>query len=147
MLPLPRIAAATLLLLTSCGTEPTGGPPEIQYGLEECGHCRMIISEEKFAAATVDQIGTGTPFDDVGCLVDHLRELSAAPENVWVHDHADGGWISAEPAWFVRNPRGTTPMGSGLVAFASRSKAEAFGSEQAAVVATWTQVVAESPTE
>jgi copper chaperone NosL len=134
---LPRIAAAALVLFAGCGGEPPGAPPEIQYGLEECGHCRMIVSEEKHAAALVDADGTTTPFDDVGCLVDHLGERPTAPDKVWVHDHASGRWIDAESAWFVRDPRGTTPMGSGLVAFASRPEADAYAAAHGADTMAW----------
>lgn len=149
MVPRSRIAAAAFLLLTGCGGEPAGGPPEIQYGLEECGFCRMIISEEKFASAIVDATGTATKFDDTGCLVDYLRERSASPgtESIWVHDHATGGWIDAKPAWFVRDPRGSTPMGSGLVAFASRQAAAALAAERSLAVKTWEQVATASPAQ
>ncbi len=143
MFALRPLAAAALLLLAGCGAEPAGGPPEIQYGLEECGFCRMIVSEEKFAAGIFDQAGAATRFDDVGCLLDFLRERSVTPESVWVHDYATGAWIDAEPAFFVRDPRGATPMGSGLVAFAQRTAAEAFASERAAAVATWQELVAQ----
>ncbi len=135
---LPRLAAAALVVATAgCGGEPAGGPPEIQVGLEECTYCRMILSEEKHAAAIVDATGTATSFDDVGCLVDHLRERPAAPERIWVHDHATGRWIDAEGAFFVRGPQAATPMASGLVAFASRPEAEAHASTHGVVVTPW----------
>ncbi len=138
---LSRVAAA-LLLLAGCGGEPpTGGPPEIQYGLEECGHCRMIISEEKHAAAIFDQTGTATRFDDVGCMLDYLQAQSVTPKNAWVHDHATGAWIDAEPAWFVRDARGTTPMGSGLLAFSSRQEADAHAAAQGADVVAWASLL------
>ncbi len=147
---------AALILLVGCGAEPAAGPPEIQYGLEECGYCRMIVSEEKFAAAIVDAAGSAISFDDVGCLVEHLRERAESPENragdtptesIWVHDHAAGGWIVAESAWFVRDRRTTTPMGYGLLAFASRQEAEVLASETAAAVETWGQVVTAASAE
>jgi copper chaperone NosL len=140
----PGIAAAILVLLAGCGGEPAGGPPEIRYGLEECGYCRMIVSEEQHAAAIVDAAGTATPFDDAGCLVDYLRERATAPEQVWVHDHAGGGWIDAEAAWFVRAPRETTPMASGLVAFASRSQADAYAEAHGVAAIPWA-VLLETP--
>ncbi len=145
---------AALILLAGCGAEPAAGPPEIQYGLEECGYCRMIVSEEKFAAAIVDAAGAATSFDDVGCLIEHLRERLASPEkpaggasteSIWVHDHAAGGWIVAQSAWFVHDQRVTTPMGYGLLAFASRQQAEAYASERAATVETWGRVAGPSP--
>lgn len=135
---LPRIALAAVVLLAGCGGGSRGGPPEIRYGLEECGYCRMIISEEKFAAAVVEEVGTTASFDDVGCLLDHLRESSAAAKEVWVHDHAGGGWIAAETAWFVRGPRSATPMGSGLVAYASRQQADAYAADRGTSVEAWT---------
>ncbi len=165
---LSRVAAGALTLLAGCGGEPSGGPPEIQYGLEECDYCRMIISQEKSAAAIVDEAGAATPFDDLGCLLDYLRdhrsvrpplgapsagpppgESSVGPPpgelatatKVWVHDHADVGWIAAEPAWFVRDPRGLTPMGSGLRAFAMRPDAEAFAGDRGWQVMAWPELL------
>ncbi len=135
--PLPRTVVAALLLLAGCGGAPSGGPPEIRYGLEECDYCRMIISQEKSAAAIADEAGTTTRFDDLGCLVDYLRDQPANAKNVWVHDYAGGGWIAAEPAWFVHDPRGLTPMGSGLTAFAMRPDAEAFAGGQGWQVMGW----------
>ncbi len=145
---LSRVAAVALMVLLGCGggDEPSAGPPEIRYGLEECNYCRMIISQEKFAAATLDENGTAISFDDVGCLVDYLRAQRsgrpspgepAAANNVWVHDHAGDGWIAAEPAWFVRDSRGLTPMGSGLTAFAMRPDAEAFAGDRGWQVMGW----------
>ncbi|MCP4248222.1 MAG: hypothetical protein GY778_14345 [bacterium] len=142
---LPRVAAVALTLLAGCGGEPSSGPPEIRYGLEECDYCRMVISQEKFAAAIVDEAGSATRFDDVGCLVDYRRERPATANNVWVHDHAGGGWIAAEPAWFVRDPRGLTPMGSGLTAFALRPDAEAFAGDRGWQVMGWPEIL-ERPT-
>ncbi len=135
-----RVAATLLLLLAGCGGEPIGGPPEIQCGLEECGHCRMIISEEKHAAAIFDQAGTATRFDDVGCMLEYLRPQSVIPKDAWVHDHATSAWIDAEPAWFVKDPRGSTPMGSGWMAFSSRSEADAHAAAQGLDVMAWASI-------
>ncbi len=139
-----------LTLLSGCGgDEPSAGPPDIHYGIEECDYCRMIINQETFAAAAIDEAGTTTRFDDIGCLVDYLRQQrsarppgeSAGGGKTWVHDHAGSGWIAAEPAWFVRDSRGLTPMGSGLTAFALRPDAEAFASEHGWQVQGWPELL------
>ena len=60
-------------LLAACGSPDPEAPPEIAYGLEECSHCRMIISEERFAAATRTAGGAVARYDDVGCLLPSWR--------------------------------------------------------------------------
>jgi copper chaperone NosL len=122
-----------LVTAAACAGDRSTGPPEIHYGLEECRHCRMIVSEERFAAAVVED-GEAAPFDDLGCLVAHLRERgdgvpadsSGAGNDMvaWVHDYPTGGWLPAAGAHFVRDPEVITPMGSGLLAFADRARAE-----------------------
>ncbi len=136
-----RWLGTAALVALACGDPHALAPPEIRYGLEECGFCRMIVSEERYASAVVDEAGTASPFDDVGCLLNHLTERPAAPKRVWVHDHAGGGWIAAEQAWFVRDPQGATPMGSGRVAFASRDAAAAFARDLGVDVVGWTALL------
>jgi copper chaperone NosL len=135
-----------LLLFAACGGGGSSdGPPEIRYGLEECSYCRMIVSEERFAAALT--AGTGRAvFDDVGCLVSYLGERQVADPAIWVHDHAARGWLRASGAWFVRDPAGGTPMGSGLVAFAERSAAEAFAGGRGVEVLSWDQLSSRAAT-
>jgi len=78
----------------------------------------MIASEELHAAAYVSDDGHGHIFDDIGDMVQlHLQE----PDEVvafFVHDYQDGAWIRAETAHYVRSDGVTTPMFSGLAAFA-----------------------------
>lgn len=129
-----------LLSFAACGGGGSDDePPEIRYGREECSYCRMIVSEERFAAALT--AGTGRAvFDDVGCLVAYLGEREVTDPAIWVHDHAERGWLPASEAWFVRNPAGGTPMGSGLVAFAERPAAEGFAEGRGVEVLSWDQL-------
>lgn len=110
-----------LLVLASCAGPAGHQPPDMQYGLDECAHCRMIVSEPRHAAAVV--FGDGVPadgrtlrFDDLGCLMSHLAESpDAADARVWVHD-ADGRWLDGREALYRHLPDETTPMGYGFVA-------------------------------
>ena len=96
----------------------------------------MIISEVKYAAAIVDEAGMATSFDDVGCLLSYLEASPVGDRQIWVQDHDGSGWIEAERAWFVRGSRESTPMGSGLTAFAARAKAD-IATEDPAGVGGW----------
>jgi len=143
-----------LVTAAACAGDRSTGPPEIHYGLEECRHCRMIVSEERFAAAVVEG-GEAAPFDDLGCLVAHLRERgdgvpadSSAPGGgpvAWVHDHPTGHWLPAADAHFVRDPELITPMGSGLLAFAHRAEAEEVAAGAGTEVWGWGELLERDP--
>ena len=83
----------------------------------------MIISQEAHAAAVVGPNGSSWAFDDLGCLLAARERWKSDGARVWVHDVESLEWLEAEEAVFVRQDRGTTPMGSGLVALATREQA------------------------
>lgn len=114
--------SSTVTLLVACGVE-TGGAPEITFGLEECAHCRMIISEEAHSAAVVAADGTSWKFDDLGCLLAAREEWNREGARVWVHDVESTEWLDARSAFFLRQDAAPTPMGSGLVAVATEEQA------------------------
>ena len=80
------VGAATLALVGCGGSADAGKPPKIDYGRDACERCRMIISEERFAAALVDQDGRKTLFDDPGELVAIVQEEGLNERKIWVHD-------------------------------------------------------------
>lgn len=111
-----------------CGRSDDLGPPQIAYGHAECELCRMIISEEPFAAAAVVVAPEGVrkvAFDDIGCLLRFLRDEPPATRVIaYVHDYESGRWIDAGAAAFVRSDDLTTPMASHLAACESPRAAE-----------------------
>lgn len=123
-----RPLASTLfaVLLAGCAAA-AAGPPAVHWGVDECSHCHMILSEPRFAAVArsgADEVR----FDDLGCLLDWSRAQrtvsAATPWQVWVHDANGERWLAAPSAFFVHT--GThTPMGSGILAFADEAAARA----------------------
>ena len=128
------LALGTLALLAACDKDNPDTPPNITYGVSVCADCDMIISDERYASATIaaDERGHPTPllFDDIG---DQIKYEAANAElhvlSRWVHDHATRQWIRAESASYVRSSALHTPMASGIAAFASRPAAEAARAE------------------
>ncbi len=119
--------AALLVLLAACA-KPDNGPQPIALGEDDCGLCKMIISEQNYAAqARFD--GTTEKYDDIGCLGERLAGATA-PQAMWVADQRSGAWIDARAAVYVHAPELKTPMASGLAAFADRAAAERFAAEK-----------------
>jgi copper chaperone NosL len=115
------------ILLAACSAgsgEPQ--PPDIHYGEDVCDACGMLISDAKFAAASVDQDGTAHKFDDIGDLVDYYTQHDKAKVKAYfVHDYPSEKWLRAEQAFFVVSPKIQTPMAHGVAAYADRVAAEA----------------------
>ena len=113
-----------MAVAVACADDPRpAGPPEIAWGEQECSHCRMILSDPRFAAAASGPGGV-LVFDDVGCLL-AARRSGVASGPAWVADRGSGDWLPATEAWFAVDSPEVTPMGSGTLAYAGRSEAEA----------------------
>ena len=125
--------------LPSCAEQREPQPPEIYFGQHECDVCRMIISEDRYAAAIVIQIGPGRyehrRFDDIGCL---FQFESDEPDHAiaarYVSNARSGQWLDAERAVYLHSMTLKTPMAFHLAAFSTREDAAAMQSEHAGVL-------------
>ena len=107
---------------------PQTGPEAIRYGRDACAHCRMHMATPGFAAERRDAKGVLHKYDDIGCLL--TAASHGASGEVWVEDHAGGGFVPLLSATFVKSPF-TTPMAYGVVAFRDPSAAAAFAGQHA----------------
>lgn len=119
-----------ILIVPSCRPIDEGGPPVIMLGDSICSECGMIISDERFATATVVKSEGGQEaliFDDLICQVRFEKEFQETDiANRWSHDYLNKQWIPTESSWFVRSTEIHSPMASGVVIFQNRADAEAF---------------------
>lgn len=119
--------ALGILALASCD-RPTGdAPPTIALGQDVCDQCNMIISDERFASATVVQGRRGPEallFDDFNCQAQH-ESLHKDQQILarWSHDHETLAWFHAETGWFLASDQVRSPMGSLMAAFATKEAA------------------------
>jgi copper chaperone NosL len=139
-----------LLLLVSmamaagCGEETRADqPPEIEYGVDVCSRCNMIISEERYAGGVVDENGDALVFDDIGEMIFVLQEEGLNDRRVWVHDANTLEWINGTEAFFVASDDVVTPMGSGVTAFAEKADADTFAAENAGKVMMWEEMLSD----
>lgn len=123
------VVAATGLGICGCTNANNNDPrpPVIHYGEDICEFCGMIVSEERFAAGYLLPDGEERIFDDIGDMVQAYRQEEAEVTALFVHDYTEHTWIRAETAFYVQSDHLTTPMLSGLAAFASREAANEAG--------------------
>ena len=118
----PRVLGWALRAAAILGCAPRAeGPPAIRYGESACTQCRMLISEERYAAARRPP-GEAEVFDSVECLIGRIRQ-DRVEAPAWVHDYDSAAWMDARLAHYVRSAQLQTPMGGGLVALADGSAA------------------------
>jgi copper chaperone NosL len=112
---LAAVTAGLLLATTGCGP----AIPAIALHLDECHYCRMIISDDRFAAAATTASGRTVRFDSVECLAQWALAEAAAPREMWVSNAAEPGTlIPVREARFHRDATVGSPMGRGWMAAA-----------------------------
>lgn len=107
----------------------------------------MLVSEDRCSSALlVDDRGRRDYlfYDDIGCMLDSERDGSS-PQVLerYVHDYNTRQWVRAEEATFVfAHPKQLhTPMGSGMVAFATETNAKQSAAQLNAMVLSFTDLV------
>lgn len=110
------------VLLAAAACAPAGPPPPapLDTANEACRHCRMMVSDARFAAQLVAPAEEPLFFDDIGCLRDFLSEnpQPTAGFTAYVADHRTRAWVPADQAVYTRVERLSTPMDSHLIAHA-----------------------------
>jgi copper chaperone NosL len=136
------LLGAAALTLTACGgAAGAADPPKIAYGKDACARCRMIISEERLAAGLVAAGGAKTLFDDIGELVATVQEEGRDRRRVWVHDYETRAWMDGTTASYVASADVMTPMGTGVVAFTERARADEFAGAHGTTAMSWDDIL------
>lgn len=131
--------------LGGCGGDDNGdddGPPAISYGSETCDRCNMVISEERHAAALKGD-DEWLAFDDCGEMIAYAQENAMTDRTAWVHDYEQLTWVPARDAHYVWLPNRTTPMATGIIAYADKERAEAKVAETGGWSKNWSATVAD----
>ena len=114
----------SLVPLLGCGASEIK-PVDI-FPEDMCAHCRMAVSDQRFAAEIISDAREPFKFDDIGCMEDFQKENSNLKIAArFFKDYETKNWIVPERATIVETSV-FTPMGSGKVAFADSSKAKEF---------------------
>ena len=126
MNPRPFAALAVLALSGACGKEAAWppAPAEVRLGEDACANCRMIVSDDRYAAQFRSRDGTVEFFDDLGCLLAKRGGPGCDPSGIFVRPHAGGAWVRGDRGFAARSKEITSPMGFGLAVFPTKEAAE-----------------------
>ncbi len=127
--PVTAVALLGLTLFGCAGSQPR----PINYGGDECAHCKMTIVEPGYGSTLMTAKGRQLNFDSIECLVAYRLKNRTQDQNGWSF------WVSAVDApgtlraqdqvYFVHSGEIRSPMGAGLAAFTTGAAADAAASE------------------
>ncbi len=120
-----KVVILIVALLTAC-QQSRIEPVDIADG-DMCSHCRMAISERRFAVEFWNKDSVLLKFDDAGCMLNYIRKqnLRADVLAAFVIDYEARRWLKAETAFYVQSAGIKSPMGGGIIAFGDKARAEA----------------------
>lgn len=105
-----------ILLLIVAGCTPTPRPLEV--GGDQCTHCLMGVSDERYGGEILMPTGKVLPFDAVECMASYLLDTNVEAHSLWVVDYArPGTLIPVQEARFLHSNELRSPMGLNLTAF------------------------------
>lgn len=121
-----RLAGMVVACMTAaCASrKDLAQPPDLRLGEDACDHCKMIISEVRYAAAYFDDAELPRRFDDLGCLAAYLAANQPPRGTIWLHAFDNDEWLPEDHATVVLSKDIHTAMGSGLVALGNPEAAD-----------------------
>ncbi len=126
-----------LLMFVACGNDPE----PINFGEDNCTHCRMMITDEKYGAELVTDKGKIYKYDSVECLLEQLHKQTFREEQIasmWVIDFSNPRTlIDAKTAYYTQNDDFRSPMGLNVQAFQTEEDFNKFFNENGGEKLTW----------
>jgi copper chaperone NosL len=114
------MVAALIVFNTSC----TSAPEPINYGKDECVHCKMTIMDSRFGCEIVTDKGKVFKFDDLHCMVSYIKIKDWNENNfkfLVVNDFLSGGnFLNIKNAYFLKSDLFKSPMRGDVAAFQSK---------------------------
>lgn len=125
----------------SCSTDPE----PIEYGKDQCEHCRMKIMDNKFGAEIVTNKGKIFKFDATECMLGYVSYGKLKQEDIANYYTTDaskpGQLIDASKAAFLISPKFPSPMGADLSAYANKSDAEKYQKDFTGEIKSWNDLL------
>jgi len=132
---------AFLTFITACGNDPE----PIIFGEDNCAHCKMMITDEKYGAELVTDKGKIYKYDSIECLLEQLHNQTFRDDQIgsmWVIDFSNPRTlIDARTAYYTQNDEFRSPMGLNVQAFQRQQDFEKFFNENGGEKFTWDELM------
>jgi copper chaperone NosL len=130
------------LVLISCAPENK----KIQFGVDQCEHCKMTISDPKYGAEIVTDKGKIYLFDSIECLISYYskvdKNISNEFKSLWTVDYlTKGDLIDAKKAKYLRSEALHSPMGLNIAAFKDKNSMSKFIKSDSDIVISFSDVM------
>lgn len=139
-LTLFSILLLSFVTLTSCNVEPE----PIEFGKEDCNYCKMKIMDSKFGAEIVTKKGKVFKFDDVNCMVRHIKDEKideTTLEFMLIIDYSKAGsFLDVKKAYFIRSEQIKSPMGSYIAAFQTKDNQTKYNTKWNGELWNWSKI-------
>ena len=130
-------------LVLALGTQACGdtGPKPINYGHDQCAHCRMTVSDARFGSQLVTTKGRAYHFDDAQCMVAFVKAGTVGSEDVaayYLPDYTnENKLLPAEKLFLLKSESLKSPMRGDVAAFASQEDLEKIKESHGGDVLSW----------
>ncbi len=130
-----------LFTISNCGISPE----PINYGKDECEHCRMLISDNRYGAEMISDKGKVYKFDSIECLVAYaVKKIFIGDDSfvVLIANFSDvEKLVDAKSAFYIHNDNFRSPMGLNISAFGTESEMQEFLTKNGGRKLTWFDVI------
>jgi copper chaperone NosL len=143
---LRRVGYYSLLICLSAIPFACSEAPEpINYGKDECEHCRMMITDNKYGSEIMTNKGKVYKFDSIECLIEYALEKNLLGDDNQMFLVTDFSMpeklIDAKSAFYAHNDDFRSPMGFNVSAFGSQSEFKNFLSKNGGRKLSWLEVI------
>lgn len=139
---LALLVPAVALALVACGAP---GPRPVVLNEDQCGYCRMEVTDGRFAAEAITRTGRIHVFDSVECLAGYAAGSEGGTiASLWVSDAGHPGtFVKAEEAGYLLDSSLRGPMGR-ATAFATPEAAQKARETLGGTLASWAAIMTDS---
>lgn len=111
-----------LLLLFSCNTDKT---EPINFGEDQCSHCRMTIEDPKYGTELITKKGRVYKFDDLSCMESYVKENAEPTKDakLYVPDFKTTELFPLEQATKITGGEVQSPMDGNIATFKNKEEA------------------------